>query len=207
MKYEDLFITDKNKIEKNIQLSYAAFHPTETNAEIDSTIIVTVNKIITKEFMFPSYDDNVTEIIDEQCCIPFLPYLSCFYRNKSTVVRVIYPHTKPQKMCDNYEQRQLIMRNLLLFLQGLSLEDIIMIAKYHNLYYKNTIFKRVLLKQKMVNERSSQQLTSEMTTRVETPKGGSLSEGHRRSLGEEQHLTLINWVYDHICIYLYNQNI
>ena len=44
MKYDDLFIVDKNKIEKIIQ---------EAKLEIDSTIIMTVNKIITKEFTLP----------------------------------------------------------------------------------------------------------------------------------------------------------
>ena len=75
MKYDDLFIVDKNKIEKIIQ---------EAKLEIDSTIIMTVNKIITKEFTLPisSNDDNIADIIDTQCCLPFL---SCFYHNKPAV--------------------------------------------------------------------------------------------------------------------------
>jgi hypothetical protein len=135
MKYVDLFITDKNEIEKIIQ---------EANLEIDTTVIVSVNNIITKEFILPYYDDNVTETIDEYYCLPFL---FCFYHYKSTVIPVIDPHeirTKYQKKYDNSEEQQVVMRNLLLFLQGLSLEDICMIAKYHNLYYKNNIFRRVL---------------------------------------------------------------
>jgi hypothetical protein len=234
MKYDDLFIVDKNKIEKIIQ---------EAKLEIDSTIIMTVNKIITKEFTLPisSNDDNIADIIDTQCCLPFL---SCFYHNKpavhidasfaelpqqntssvdftyrrsvtSTYDRGLYvtkgavkptdssmndthsnkllhkqacsgvrrfsseskafsvKHSKTNHVVRKIDEEHTVMLNLILFLQSLCTEDLIMIAKYHNLYFKNFIFQKVLLKEKLVLE---------------------------------QHLTLINWVYDHICIYLYNQN-
>jgi hypothetical protein len=204
MKYDDLFIVDKNKIEKIIQ---------EAKLEIDTTVIVSVNKIITKEFMIPINEDNVTETIDEQCCIPFLPY---FYSNKSTVVRVIYPHeirTKYQKKYDNREDQQVVMRNLLLFLQGLSLEDICMIAKYHNLYYKNNIFRRVLFTPSRIeNARGlpeGQLLSNNVTLPLESPpEGGDLNRQRcKETLVSKHHFTLINWIYDHICIYLYNQNL
>lgn len=160
MRYDDLFITDKSEIEKIIQ---------EAKLEIDSTIIVTVNKIITKEFTLPisSNEDNITDIIDQNCCIYFL---SCFYHNKPTVH---VTRTQPQKKNTTIEDHHKVMFNLILFLQSLCTEDLIMIAKYHNLYFKNFTFTKVLQKEKLVLE---------------------------------QHLTLINWVYDHICIYLYHQN-
>ena len=149
---------------------------------------MTVNKIITKEFILPisSNDDNIAYIIDTQCCIPFL---SRFYHNKPAVhIDASFAEGAQQNSDSSMNDSQsnktyhvvrkidedhTVMLNLILFLQSLCTEDLIMIAKYHNLYFKNCIFQKVLLKEKLVLE---------------------------------QHLTLINWVYDHICIYLYNQH-
>jgi len=161
MKYNQLFITDKNEIENIISAS---------NQIIYSSVIVYVNEYITDSCKLPEIAievpvniQNREDTNNSMCyCLPFL--YNCFYHHKIP----IYVEEKNIVKKESHE----LMSNLLLILHNLSIEALIMIAKYHNLYYKNKIFERVLEKENIVLK---------------------------------QHFTVINWVYDHICSYIYKQ--
>jgi hypothetical protein len=120
----------------------------EANIELDVSIIVTLNKMMRNE--------HTTDIILQKRYVYFLPNCLCYSKS---AVYIDDPET--------------VMTNLKMFLHNLPAEQIIIIAKYHNLYYKIRIFERVLLKE-------------------------------IQAIQHHHYFTLINWIYDHLCIYLYS---
>jgi len=136
MKYTDLFITDKNKIENIISVAYIV---------IDSYVIVSINEMILNEYILPRLDvkkevpKKIKKTVSKKnhhCCVPLL--YNWVSGSNHSIRNVELDITKPEN------DSQKLIENVLLFLQGLEIEELIMLAKYHNIYYKNLIFHRVL---------------------------------------------------------------
>jgi hypothetical protein len=154
MRYYEMFITDKNEIESII---------TEANLVIDSSVIVSVNKLITNDVTSTqtvTHDIVIKAPENNHFC--FSSLYNWFYRRK-------IPEQIKKKIIIKKGHHELML-NLFYVLHNLPIEHLIMVAKYHNLYYKNPIFVHVLEKEHVVIN---------------------------------QHCTIINWVYDHICVYVY----
>jgi hypothetical protein len=158
MKYNELFSTNEIIIKQIIH---------DANIEIDSSLIVLVNEYI-EQVLQPEYDDlpvrneeknKDTDLIEHNCCLPFL----CFCHHNSTVY--VEENDYNDVLGDE-------MLDLLMFLHNITIPELIMVAEYHNLYYKNTILKNILQKNELVMQ---------------------------------EQLCVINWIYDHIFIYVYKQ--
>lgn len=170
MHYDDLFTTENHKIENIINAAYTV---------IDSNIIVSVNQLLTDEFILPhrepSIKINKTTGKKKKYCLHFL--YNWFYQDtqqkKVNHYSWLTPRIKVNPIIgDENENNRQISFNLLLFLHGLEIEELIMIAKYHNIYYKNRIIRHVLNNEKDVLK-------------------------HKKNI--------INWIYDNIRVYMYSQ--
>jgi len=130
MKYNDLYTTDKTIIDYIIQ---------EANLILDSSIIVSVNKLV-QECSFDNQELTIFEekhnINDNDCCFPFL--FSFFYTEPAEPVLV---------------GRKI---ELIMFLQNLSKDEICTLARYQNLYYKNRLFTRVMDKEQWIYDENKQ---------------------------------------------------
>lgn len=190
MKYNDLFTTDKNKIENIIHI--AELECISKQVLLDESIFQNSSSSLNKNFLTAQLniqndlnkEQNVQvdnkRVIDASIIVSINEIIQNDYT-------LSYKSRTNTKKNDNYCCLPFLIFNfynhessvyiddkidVLTFLQNLTKEEITMIGEYHNLYYKNRIFTFVLNKKTWIFD---------------------------------EKILITNWLYDNICIYVYKQ--